>query len=82
MILLFLIHTSRIQIKCVSLAIYYHIKNNANVIKEGRMKQDRTNFIMVDEGEDSSLEIFDERLHPLTVSDNLHSCLFPEDKSC
>ena len=27
---------------------------------------------------DSSLEIFDERLHPLTVSDNLHSCLFRE----
>lgn len=65
-------------IKCVSLAIYYHIKNNANVIKEEKIKQDnKTNLIMVDERDaDSSLEIFDERLHPLTVSNDLHFSLF------
>lgn len=56
------------------------------------MKEDnKTNLIMADERDadsslqvfderdaDSSLEIFDERLHPLTVSNNLHSCLFRE----
>lgn len=48
-------------IKCVSLAIYYHIKNRKSSI---------------------ILEIFDEKMHPLTVRQRLHFSSSPLGLEC